>query len=75
MKLTDYQQGQLLHIHFCGDFKYKSDAGMRVGRAQWSKMISALVDGEYVEMGRGTRLTAKGREYINANHLNIKALN
>jgi predicted methyltransferase len=75
MKLTDYQQGQLLHIHFCGDFKYKSDAGTRVGRAQWSKMISVLVNGGYVEMNKGTRLTAKGRAFVDTNHLNIKALN
>jgi hypothetical protein len=75
MKLTDYQQGQLLHVHFSGDFKYRTNSGTKVGRSQWVKMINALVDGGYVDMGRGTRLTVKGREFVDANHLNIKALN
>lgn len=73
MKLTDYQAGQLLHIHFHGQFKYRTDSGARVGRAQWVKMIDTLIAGGYID--RDVRLTAAGREYLDANHLNIKPLN
>lgn len=74
MKLTDYQSGQLLHIYFNSEFKYRTDAGTRVPSAQWRKMISALVDGGYVECNNGARVTAKGREYLDKNHLTIKTL-
>lgn len=29
-ELTDFQQGQLLHIHLEGNFKFVTDAGTRV---------------------------------------------
>ena len=73
-KLTDYQAGQLLHIHFAGDFKYKSDNGTRVAPTQWRKMIDTLLAQGYIEYGRGVKLTAKGREYVDANHLTIATL-
>jgi ribosomal protein S19E (S16A) len=75
MKLTDYQAGQLLYIHFEGEFKYRTDSGTRVPSAQWRKMIDVLCKGGYVAANRnGFYLTPKGREYIDANHMNIKPL-
>lgn len=75
MKLTEYQAGQLLFVHFAGEFKYKTDAGTRVPSAQWRKMIDTLVNGGFVEYNQGARVTVKGREYLDNNHLTIKALN
>jgi hypothetical protein len=71
--LTEYQAGQLLHIHFTGELKYRTDAGTRVPSAQWRKMVDTLVKGGYVNTDM--RITDRGRAYLNANHLNIKALN
>ncbi len=73
MKLTDYQQGQLLHIHFTGELKYRSDNGTRVPSAQWRKMIDALLKGGYVN--ENMKITEAGNAFLNANHLTIKTLN
>ncbi len=74
-KLTDYQAGQLLHIHFTGDFKYKSNTGTRVAAGQWQRMINALLDGGYIEYTKSLKITSKGHEFLDANHLTIKTLN
>jgi hypothetical protein len=73
MKLTDYQQGQLLHIHFTGELKYRTDTGTRVPSAQWRKMIDALTESGYVD--GSLKITNLGRAYLNDNHLSIKVLN
>ena len=73
MKLTDYQAGQLLHVHFHGEFKYRSSNGTRVPAAQWRKMIDTLLKAEYID--EHVRITWQGREYLDANHLSIKPLN
>jgi hypothetical protein len=72
--LTDFQAGQLLHIHLSGDFKYKTDAGTKVSPAAWRKMLCALIDGEYIVLRGGPRLTAHGRAWLDAHHLEIKTL-
>jgi hypothetical protein len=75
MKLTDYQSGQLLHVHFTGEFKYRTNSGTRVPSGQWRKMIDVLCKGGYVAANHGGWYpTDKGREYLDANHLNIKPL-
>jgi hypothetical protein len=66
--LTDYQAAQLLHIHFHGDFAYRTAAGTRVPSAQWRRMIDVLAGGGYVIIDRGVRLTAKGRDYLDCQH-------
>ena len=73
MELTAYQQGQLLHIHFTGELKYRTNAGTRVPSAQWRKMIDALLSGGYVD--NNMKITAIGREFLDANHLDIQILN
>jgi hypothetical protein len=71
-KLTDYQAGQLLHLHFTGELKYKTDAGTRVPSAQWRKMIDALLIGGYVNTNM--KITPAGAAWLEANHLSIAAL-
>lgn len=78
MNLTAYQTGQLIYIHFHGDFKYKSDTGTRVANAQWRKMIDALASNDLIQFhthgANVITLTPKGQAYVDANHLSIKAL-
>lgn len=71
--LTDYQQGQLLHMHFTGDLKYRSDTGTRVPAAQWRTMIDALITAGYID--DRMQITPAGETFLDANHLTIKPLN
>ena len=73
MKLTDYQQGQLLHVHFTDELKYRSDNGTRVPSAQWRKMIGALLKSGYIN--EHMKITTAGKAFLNDNHLTIKTLN
>ena len=76
VKLTEYQAGQLLHIHFYGDFKYRLNSGTRVPSAQWRKMIDTLTSAGYIKTVRsGITITPAGRAYLDAHHLEIKTLN
>jgi hypothetical protein len=72
MQLTDYQAGQLLHIHFTGELKYRTDSGTRVPSAQWRKMVDALLKSGYIN--DRMKITDTGRAYLNDNHLTIKTL-
>jgi hypothetical protein len=72
--LTTFQQGQLLYVHFEGDFKYQTDKGTRVPNRIWQRMLCALIDGGYIELRGGPKLTPKGRAYVDANHLTIEPL-
>lgn len=68
-KLTPYQEKQLLHIHFEGDFQYKTDQGTRVFRKAWSNMVYTLIREGYVQnIGSGYKLTEKGQTYLDALH-------
>jgi hypothetical protein len=72
--LTEYQQGQLLHIHLEGDFKYTTDAGIKVAPTAWRRMLCALIDGGYIVLRGGPQLTAHGRAWLDMHHLEIKTL-
>jgi predicted methyltransferase len=75
IKLTPYQQGQLLYIHFENDLKYKTDQKTRVPNGIWRKMIDALVNNELITIDkRGVNLTQKGREYLDQHWQEIKPL-
>jgi hypothetical protein len=72
--LTDFQQGQLLHIHLAGDFKYKTDKCTKVPVYLWRSMLCALIDGGYIVLQGGPKLTPAGRAWLDAHHLEIKTL-
>lgn len=72
--LTTFQQGQLLHVHLVGDFKYTTDAGTRVPNRIWTRMLCALIDGGYIVLRNGPKLTPAGRAWLDANHLSIEKL-
>lgn len=72
--LTEYQQGQLLHIHLAGEFKYTTDAGTKVPIGTWRRMLCALIDGGYIVLQGGPKLTPAGRQWLDAHHLEIKTL-
>ena len=68
--MTEYQKAQLLHKHMTGDFKYRNVKGNKVSRSAWTKMLSALIDGGYIER-RSAYVTNKGRKFCEKNHLDI----
>ena len=72
--LTTFQQGQLLHVHLEGDFKYTTDQGTRVPLRIWQRMLAALLDGGYIVLKNGPKLTEKGRAWLDAHHMEIEPL-
>ena len=64
MKLTPFQERQLLSIYFDGDLMYSTDDGKPWPATAWRKMIDVLAQSGYVEFGRTTRLTKDGLEYL-----------
>lgn len=73
-KLTEYQAGQLLHLHLAGDFKYKTDARTRVPRAQWRKMLDTLHGQGLISYEPRLHITPEGRAYLDQHHLEIPSL-
>jgi len=73
-RLSAFCEGQLLHVHFMGTLKYRTDRGTLVPRARWSAMLDELTTGGYLEIKNDARLTAKGRAYVDAYHLSIEPL-
>jgi len=67
MKLTKFQQAQLLHKHISGDFKFRNAKGNKVARSAWTKMIDTLVNTGLID-GFNATVTQKGREFCNDNH-------
>lgn len=74
-KLTPYQKGQLLYIHFMGDLKYRTDKKTYVNRKVWSRMIDTLTGENLITIDRaGVKLTKLGQEYVDRYHLDIPTL-
>jgi hypothetical protein len=70
--LTDYQKAQLLYFSLHGTFKYTNTKGNKVSRQAWLAMLKALTTCEFIaETNSYLHMTAKGRNYLNAEHLNI----
>ena len=70
--LTDYQKAQLLYFSLNGTFRYTNAKGNKVSRQAWLAMLKALTTCEFIaEINNYLQMTAKGRDYLNAEHLNI----
>lgn len=72
--LTDYQKGQLIYIHFEGDFKYSTDRKTRVAPKAWRTMIKTLIDNGLIVVNNGVKLTNVAKAYLDKYHLEIKSL-
>lgn len=68
-KLTQYQEMQLHSVYFTGDFQHKTEQGTKVSPKAWRAMVDVLVSAGYIEFtGRGKRVTATGKAYMEARH-------